>query len=93
MSCERPYSPRERKCFDSFGRRVTTVVIGLRRFYIRCTQIPRIADAPVTYGITADEREQMLLDDLRVEVKRLADAVERQNELLATVAADEGGHR
>jgi hypothetical protein len=36
-----------------------------------------------SYGVTAKEREQILLDDLRGEIKRLADAVERQNELLA----------
>lgn len=33
-------------------------------------------------GINPDDREQLLLDELRVEVARLADAVERQNELL-----------
>ena len=33
-------------------------------------------------GIDPDERELILLDDLRHEVERLADAVERQNELL-----------
>lgn len=33
-------------------------------------------------GIDPDDREQILLDDLRVEIRRLADAVERQNELL-----------
>ena len=44
-----------------------------------------------SYGITADEREQMLLDDLRVEVKHLREAIERQNEFLATIAADERG--
>jgi len=36
-----------------------------------------------TYGVTNDDRQQILLDDLRVEISRLADAVERQNELLA----------
>lgn len=35
-------------------------------------------------GINSSDREQILLDDLRHEVKRLADAVERQNELLET---------
>jgi len=35
-------------------------------------------------GVTRSEREQMLLDDLQHEVSRLAEAVERQNELLAT---------
>jgi hypothetical protein len=34
-------------------------------------------------GVTPAEREQILLDDLQHEVSRLADAVERQNELLA----------
>ncbi len=33
-------------------------------------------------GVTRSEREQILLDDLQHEVSRLADAVERQNELL-----------
>jgi len=33
-------------------------------------------------GIDPDERELILLDDLRHEVGRLANAVERQNELL-----------
>lgn len=36
-----------------------------------------------SFGVTPEDREQMLLDDLRVEIERLADAVERQNELLA----------
>jgi len=36
-----------------------------------------------TDGVTDDERQQMLLDDLSVEIARLAAAVERQNELLA----------
>lgn len=36
-----------------------------------------------SYGIDQQDRQQILLDDLRVEVSRLADAVERQNELLA----------
>lgn len=35
-----------------------------------------------SFGINPDDREQLLLDNLRVEVARLADAVERQNELL-----------
>lgn len=34
-------------------------------------------------GVTRSEREQILLDDLQAEIERLADAVERQNELLA----------
>lgn len=36
-----------------------------------------------TSGVGHDERQQILLDDLRAEVSRLADAVEQQNELLA----------
>jgi len=36
-----------------------------------------------THGISHDDRQQILLDDLRVELSRLAEAVERQNELLA----------
>lgn len=35
-----------------------------------------------TIGVTRQEREQMILDDLRVEISRLADAVEQQNQLL-----------
>lgn len=34
-------------------------------------------------GVSPEEREQILLDDLRAEIARLADAVEQQNELLA----------
>lgn len=33
-------------------------------------------------GVNSGDRQQMLLDDLRVEIARLADAVEHQNELL-----------
>jgi hypothetical protein len=33
-------------------------------------------------GIGPQEREVMLVDDLRHEISRLADAIERQNELL-----------
>jgi hypothetical protein len=33
--------------------------------------------------VSHEDRQQILLDDLRVEIARLADAVERQNELLA----------
>lgn len=40
------------------------------------------ADTRHSTGIDPDERELILLDDLRHEVERLADAVERQNELL-----------
>lgn len=36
-----------------------------------------------THGVSHEDRQQILLDDLRVEIARLADAVERQNELLA----------
>ena len=35
-----------------------------------------------SFSVARDDREQILLDDLRVEIARLADAVERQNELL-----------
>lgn len=43
-------------------------------------------------GVSRDERQQMLLDDLRVEIARLADAVEAQNEHLERldIAAREG---
>jgi hypothetical protein len=33
-------------------------------------------------GINPDDREQILLDDLRVEISRLADELERRNDLL-----------
>jgi hypothetical protein len=46
------------------------------------TDIDDAPHSPNTYGIDPDNREQLLLDDLRVEIERLADAVERQNELL-----------
>lgn len=36
-----------------------------------------------SYGIDQRDRQQVLLDDLRVEIARLADAVEQQNELMA----------
>lgn len=36
-----------------------------------------------TAAVSQGDRQQILLDDLRVEIARLADAVERQNELLA----------
>ena len=36
-----------------------------------------------SFSVAREDREKILLDDLRVEVARLADAVERQNELLA----------
>jgi hypothetical protein len=35
-----------------------------------------------SFGVSQDQREQILLDDLQHEISRLADAVERQNELL-----------
>jgi hypothetical protein len=41
------------------------------------------AEETHSFAITPEQREQMLLDDLRAEIARLADAVERQNELLA----------
>jgi len=34
-------------------------------------------------AVSSGDRQQILLDDLRVEIARLAEAVERQNELLA----------
>jgi hypothetical protein len=42
-----------------------------------------------TSGVSHDERQRILLDDLRAEVSRLADAVEQQNELLAADGAGE----
>lgn len=33
-------------------------------------------------SLRPNDRQQILLDDLRVEIERLADAIERQNELL-----------
>lgn len=36
-----------------------------------------------SHGVSHEARQQILLDDLRVEIARLADAIERQNELLA----------
>jgi hypothetical protein len=42
-----------------------------------------------TSGVGHDERQQILLDDLRADVSRLADAVERHNELLADDGAGE----
>ena len=36
-----------------------------------------------THGVSHEDRQHILLDDLRVEIARLADAIERQNELLA----------
>ena len=47
----------------------------------------RRTDFSTTYGIDPDDREQLLLDDLRVEVKHLREAIERQNELLAQIDA------
>lgn len=40
-------------------------------------------------GVTRSEREQMLLDDLQAEIERLADAVERQNQLLEGLSSEE----
>lgn len=40
-------------------------------------------------GVTRSEREQMLLDDLQAEIERLADAVERQNQLLEALSPEE----
>jgi hypothetical protein len=39
-------------------------------------------------GIDPGDRQQILLDDLRVEITRLADAVERQNELIEARAQE-----
>jgi len=36
-----------------------------------------------SFGVNQQDRQQILLDDLRHEIARLAEAVERQNELLA----------
>lgn len=36
-------------------------------------------------SVASNDRQQVLLDDLRVQVERLADVVERQNELLEAV--------
>ena len=44
-----------------------------------------------TSGIDSNDREQLLLDDLQFEVSRLADAVERQNELLEQLETKEIG--
>jgi len=46
-----------------------------------------------TLSVSDDERQQILLDDLRVEIARLAAAVERQNELLAADNKAEVGGR
>jgi len=51
------------------------------------TPTERRTDATNTHGINPDDREQLLLDDLRVEVKHLREAIERQNELLAQIDA------
>ena len=47
----------------------------------------RRTDLSTTYGIDPDDREHLLLDDLRIEVKHLREAIERQNELLAQIDA------
>jgi len=58
------------------------------------TTTERRSDLSATHGIDPDDREQLLLDDLRVEVKHLREAIERQNELLAEGnAADTRGQR
>jgi len=49
-------------------------------------------DKTAQLGVTGGDRQQILLDDLRHEVQRLADAVERQNELLAQQAGEQAGH-
>jgi hypothetical protein len=52
----------------------------------------RRTDLSTTHGIDPNDREQLLLNDLRVEVKHLREAIERQNELLARIdAADAEG--
>jgi Mg2+ and Co2+ transporter CorA len=51
------------------------------------TTTERRSDLSATHGIDPDDREQLLLDDLRVEVKHLREAIERQNELLAQIDA------
>jgi len=38
------------------------------------------------FGVDPSDREQVLLDDLRAEVRELREQVERQNELLEEVA-------
>lgn len=43
-----------------------------------------------TAHISPDERQQALLDDLRIETRRVADAIERQNELIEQLADDDG---
>lgn len=48
--------------------------------------------AEQTDSLRPNDRQQILLDDLRHEVQRLADAVERQNELLAQQAGEQAGH-
>lgn len=44
-----------------------------------------------SHGIDPDDRESMLLDDLRHEIRRLADAVEQQNEHLEELLEADGG--
>jgi hypothetical protein len=53
----------------------------------------RRTDLSTTHGIDPNDREQLLLDDLRVEVARLADAVERRNELLEERERQSSGGR
>jgi len=45
-------------------------------------------NSTTTAPVSDDERQQILLDDLRVEIARLAAAVERQNELLAAAGRE-----
>lgn len=42
------------------------------------------------FAVPAGDRENLLLDDLRVEMQRLADAVENQNELLQQMLDENG---
>lgn len=42
-------------------------------------------------GIDPSDRERVVLDNLRIEVRRLAEATERQNELLEELLEGESG--
>jgi hypothetical protein len=46
------------------------------------SRIDTESQSPNNGGISPSDREQLLLDDIRVELERLADALERLNELL-----------
>lgn len=46
------------------------------------------SESTAEFGVPPGERDQILLDDLRVETRRLADAIERQNELLERITND-----